>query len=169
MIVATRLMHSTLAKMKSMKFAILLLLLALACASHAASAITPGAYRVDVNGKTRELCVDQISNDELSAKGWQQRLSEQGVRCTLQNAKRGAVTVAVTKGWSATCTAPGMGRVYNTNYRVSLKVNADQSFEIVTLLSGDLQAKILIIGRRLLKEEGGGACTSQHETFRPWQ
>ena len=165
MIVATRLMHSTLAKMKSMKFAILLLLLALACASHAASALTPGAYRVNVNGKIRELCIDQISNAELSAKGWQQRLSEQGVRCALQNAKYGAVA----NGWAATCTAPGMGKVYNTNYRVSLKVNADQSFEIVTLLSGDLQAKILIIGRRLLKEEGGGACTSQHETFRPWQ
>ena len=165
MIEATRSMRSTLAKMKSMKFLIFLPLLALACASHAATAITPGAYRVDVNGKIRELCVDQISNAELSAKGWRQRLTEQGVRCTLQNTKRDAVP----KGWAATCTAPGMGKVYNTNYRVSLKVNADQSFEIVTLLSGDLQAKISIIGRRLLKEEGGGACTSQLETFRPWQ
>ena len=166
MIGAIRLMHSTLAKMKSMKFSIFLPLLALACASHAATAITPGAYRIDVNGKIRELCVDQISNDELSAKGWQQRLSEQGVRCTLQNAKQGVVAAAVTKGWSASCTAPGMGKVYNTTYRVSLKVNADQSFEITTLLSGDLQAKILIVGQRLLV--GGGACTSQHETFRPW-
>ena len=136
----------------------------LAMVSSAATIIQPGVYRVDVNVNTRELCVDQISNDELSAKGWQQRLSEQGVRCKLQNTKRDAVP----KGWSATCTAPGMGKVYNTAYRVSLKVNADQSFEITTILSGDLQAKILVIGRRLLKEEGGGTCTSQHETFRPW-
>ena len=149
--------------MDSMKIPIFLLLLALVCASHAASAIKPGAYRVDVNGKTRELCVDDISNAELSAKGWTQRLAEQGLRCTVQNSKREPL---VTK-WTATCSAPGMGKVYNTAYRVTVTVNADQSFELLTLLSGDLQAKILIAGQRLT--EGGGACTSQHETFRPWQ
>lgn len=156
--------------MNSMKFLIFLLLLALACASHAATAIKPGAYRVDVNGKTRELCVDDISNAELSAKGWQQRLAEQGVRCTVRNTNRDANATKrepLATKWTATCSAPGMGKVYNTAYRVSVTVNADQSFELLTLLSGDLQAKILIAGQRLT--EGGGACTSQHETFRPWQ
>ena len=168
MIVATHLLHSTVAKIKPMKFSIFFPLLVLTSASYAATAtaITPGAYRIDVNGKIRELCVDEISNAELSAKGWQQRLSEQGVRCTLQNTERSVVAVVATKGWSATCTAPGMGKVYDTAYRVSLKVNADQSFELITLLSGDLQAKILILGKRML--DGGGACTSQHATFRPW-
>ena len=146
-----------------MKHIIFLTLVALTCASHAATAIKPGAYRVDVNGKTRELCVDDMSNAELSAKGWQQRLTEQGVRCALQNAKRDSLATA----WTATCSAPGMGKVYNTAYRVRVTVNADQSFELLTLLSGDLQAKILISGQRLT--EGGGTCTSEHDTFRPWQ
>lgn len=146
-----------------MKFLIFLSLLAVACVSHAATAIKPGAYRIDVNGKARDLCVDDISDAELSAKGWQQRLAEQGVRCTVQNTKRDAVATS----WTATCSAPGMGKVYNTAYRVSVKVNADQSFDLQTQLSGDLQAKILVSGQRLT--EGGGTCTSQHETFRPWQ
>ncbi len=160
-----------------MKLVIILSVGALACASHAATAIKPGAYRVDVNGKTRDLCVDDIGNAALSAKGWQQRLAEQGVRCTMQDTKhdadatkRGAEATrrgAAAASWTATCSAPGMGKVYNTAYRVSVKVNADQSFELLTLLSGDLQAKILITGQRLL--EGGSICTSQHETFRPWQ
>jgi len=153
-----------------MKFVIFLAAGTLVCASHAATAIKPGAYRVDVNGKTRELCVDDISNTELSAKGWQQRLAEQGVRCTVQNTKHDAVAAkrgAVATRWMATCSAPGMGKVYNTAYRVSVKINADQSFELLTLLSGDLQAKIVVTGQRLL--ENAGTCTSQQETFRPWQ
>lgn len=146
-----------------MKFVIFLSLFVFVCVSHAATIIKPGAYRVDVNGKTRNLCVDDISNAELSAAGWQQRLAEQGVRCSL---RPGARDKAAT-GWVARCSAPGMGKVYTTAYRVSVKVNANQGFELQTLLSGDLQAKILITGQRL--RERDGTCTSQHETFRPWQ
>ena len=135
----------------------------LACASHAADVIKPGAYRVDINGKTRDLCVGDIANAELSAKGWQQRLAEQGIRCNLDRPKRDSRAAS----WSATCSAPGMGKVYNTAYLVTVKVNPDQSFELLTLLSGDLQAKILTVGKPL--SDGDGSCTSQHETFRPWQ
>jgi hypothetical protein len=156
--------------MKLSHFLAWLALLAQAASANAAAQIKPGAYRVDVNGKTRELCVDDIGNAELSARGWQQRLAEQGVRCTVQNAKRDSDATkrgALVTSWTATCSAPGMGKVYHTAYRVSVRVNADQSFELLTLLSGDLQAKILVAGQRLL--EAGGSCTSQHETFRPWQ
>ena len=140
-----------------------LALLAAAASANAAAQIKPGAYRVDINGKTRDLCVDDISNAELSANGWQQRLAEQGVRCTVQNSKQKKAH----SEWAATCSAPGMGKVYNTAYQVKVTVNANQNFEIITLLSGDLQAKISVTGQRLT--EGGGTCTSQHETFRPWQ
>ena len=131
--------------------------------AHAAPQLASGAYRIDVNGKVRDLCVDEISNGELSAKGWQSRLADQGVRCSLhavKNTKRMA-------SWTGQCSAPGMGKVFNTRHLVSVKVNPDQSFELQTQLSGDLQATIPVRGTRLT--EGKGACTSQHDTFRPWQ
>lgn len=146
-----------------MKYLPFLVFLGVPFIAFAAPQLTPGAYRIDVNGKVRDLCVDEIANGEISAKGWRARLTDQGVRCTLSHVK----TSKVTASWAGHCSAPGMGKVYETHYQVSVKVNADQSFEILTLLSGDLQAKIPVRGVRLT--EGNGACTSQHDTFRPWQ
>jgi hypothetical protein len=140
-----------------------LALIALGSAAYAAPQLTPGAYRIDVNGKVRELCVDEIANGELSAKGWQSRLADQGVRCTLHDVKNTKQTAS----WTGLCSAPGMGKVFNTRHQVSVKINPDRSFELQTELSGDLQAKIPVRGERLA--EGNGACTSQHDTFRPWQ
>lgn len=140
--------------------------LALACVpvlAYAAPQLAVGAYRVDVNGKVRALCVDEIANGELSAKGWQSRLADQGVRCSLHDVRSAKQAAS----WTGRCSAPGMGKVFNTRHQVSVKVNPDQSFELQTQLSGDLQATIPVRGVRLT--EGKGACTSQHDTFRPWQ
>jgi hypothetical protein len=128
--------------------------------------IKPGAYRVDLNGKVRDQCVHEISNGELYAKGWQTRLSEQGVRCTLANV-RTISDSARQISWTGHCSAPGMGKVFATRHDVLVKINADDSFDLLTLISGDLQARIPVRGVRLT--ENGGACTSQHDTFRPWQ
>jgi hypothetical protein len=125
--------------------------------------IKPGAYRIDLNGKIRDLCVDEIGNGELSAKGWQARLAEQGVRCQLSNVRRKDSQLS----WTGTCSAPGMGKIFETRHDVFVKINADRSFDILTLLSGDLQARIPVRGSPIT--ESGVACTSQHDTFRPWQ
>jgi len=146
-----------------MKYLAALALLVTAAAAHAAPQLTPGAYRIDVNGKVRELCVDEIANREISPRGWQSRLADQGVRCSLHDVKSSKIAAS----WNGQCSAPGMGKVFNTRYQVSVKISPDTSFELQTLLSGDLQAKIPVHGVRLT--EGSGACTSQHDTFRPWQ
>ena len=146
-----------------MKYLLALVLFAVPIAAHAAPQLTPGAYRVDVNGKVRELCVDEIANREISPKGWQSRLADQGVRCSLHGVKSSKTAAS----WVGQCSAPGMGKVFNTRYQVSVKISPDASFEMQTLLSGDLHAKIPVRGERLA--EGNGACTSQHDTFRPWQ
>jgi hypothetical protein len=128
--------------------------------------IKPGAYRVDINGKVRDVCVDEIANAELSAKAWQTRLSEQGVRCVLSNVRGSGMQAS----WAGTCSAPGMGKVFETRHDVILKINADGSFDLLTLLSGDLQARIPVHGVPISTlNEGNGSCTSQHDTFRPWQ
>jgi hypothetical protein len=131
--------------------------------AEAAPQIKPGAYRVDVNGKVRALCVDEITNAELSAKGWRVRLADQGVRCELADIKRGVTTAS----WVGRCASPGMGKVFNTEHRVRVEINADQSFTLHTRLSGDLQADIPVRGEPVAGTEA--ACTSQHDTFRPWQ
>ncbi len=125
--------------------------------------IKPGAYRVDLNGKVRDLCVDEIGLSELTAKAWKARLAEQGVRCSLSNTQQSATK----KQWAGTCSAPGMGKIFSTRHDVSVQINHDDSFEILTLLTGDLTARIPVRGERL--REGAGQCNSQHDTFRPWQ
>lgn len=129
-----------------------------------------GAYRIDLNGKVRDLCVDEIGLGELSAKGWQSRLADQGVRCTLHDQKRGRQSAS----WTGRCSAPGMGKVFNTEHRVSVQINADGSFELLTLLSGDLQARIPVRGEPKAVSPAGqkprpADCDSQLDTFRPWQ
>jgi hypothetical protein len=144
--------------------------LAVTCApiAHAVapSPIVPGAYRVDLNGKVRDLCVDEIGIAELNAKGWKERLAEQGVRCSLSNV-RSPRNMPSLSSWTGTCSAPGMGKIFNTRHDVSVKINDDGSFDVVTLISGDLQARIPVHGERL--RQGDGTCNSQHHTFRPWQ
>jgi len=139
-----------------------------ACAAFGASLaapagpqIKPGVYRVDVNGKLRELCVDEIGNGELSAAGWKDRLGDQGVRCSLHDRKQTRDSAS----WTGRCSAPGMGKVFNTEHRVTVKLNADGSFDLLTVLSGDLQARIPVRGERV----AGATCDSQQDVFRPWQ
>jgi hypothetical protein len=125
--------------------------------------IKSGAYRVDLNGKVRDLCVDEIGLSELNAKGWKARLEEQGVRCALSNMRQSPANTQ----WTGTCSAPGMGKIFNTRHDVSVKINHDDSFEILTLMTGDLSARIPVRGERL--RGGAGSCNSQYDTFRPWQ
>ena len=137
--------------------------LALTVAVHAAPQIAPGAYRIDVNGSVRTLCADEIANAELSARGWRERLAEQGVRCDLSDVK----TRGTDASWRGRCSAPGMGKVLQTQHQVSVRVNTDKSFDLLTVLTGDLQARIPVRGERLTVN--GGRCTSEHDTFRPWK
>ncbi len=125
--------------------------------------VQQGAYRVDLNGKVRDLCVNEISLAELSAAGWQERLSEQGVRCKLSNVLR----VNQQSSWTGTCSSPGMGKVFDTRHDVRLKIIDANEFEILTIMSGDLQARIPVRARRLSQNKA--RCDSQHDTFRAWQ
>jgi hypothetical protein len=142
-----------------------------ASASHAATKsargdialIKPGAFRVDLNGKVRDLCLNEISLPELSAKGWKERLSEQGVRCELSNLRRDKNLAS----WTGMCSSPGMGKVFQTRHDVALKVIDENNFEILTLMSGDLQARIPIRATRL--NDAKSHCDSHHDTFRAWQ
>lgn len=131
--------------------------------AEAAPQIKPGVYRVDVNGKVREYCVDEMTNAELSAIGWRARLADQGVRCELADVKRDRTTAS----WLGRCASPGMGKVFNTEHRVRVEVFADQRFSLHTQLSGDLQANIPVRGERIAGTQA--SCTSQHDVFRPWQ
>jgi hypothetical protein len=127
------------------------------------SVVKSGAFRVDLNGKVRDLCINEVSLPELSPKGWKDRLAEQGVHCELSNV-RNTTTLS---GWTGKCSSPGMGKVFHTRHDVSLKIIDNNNFEILTLMSGDLQARIPVRATRLT--ENKGQCDSQHDTFRPWQ
>jgi hypothetical protein len=156
-------MHKSSQKLKTL-CAILLCVLYVA-PLHAAksSALKAGAFRIDLNGKVRDLCVNEISLPELSSKGWRDRLAEQGVHCELSNVRKEKAL----SSWTGKCSSPGMGKVFYTRHDVSLKVVDNNSFEILTLMSGDLQARIPVRATRLT--ENKGQCDSQHDTFRPWQ
>jgi hypothetical protein len=127
------------------------------------SLVEPGTFRIDVNGKVRDLCVNEISLPEISAKGWRERLSEQGVRCELSNLRREKNQTS----WTGMCSSPGMGRVFRTRHDVLVKVIDENNFEILTLMSGDLKARIPVRATRL--NENKSQCDSQHDTFRAWQ
>ena len=136
----------------------------LATAATAAPPLTlkEGAYRVDWNRKVRDLCVDAYSSEDLSARDWQGVMAAQGVVCTLSEVRREKQR----ESWRGVCTQPGMGRVFRIEHRVSVQVNADGSFEILTELSGDQQARIPIRGEPL---KGAAACGPDQAFFRPWQ
>ncbi len=139
--------------------------LAALLASQALSApkFAEGMYRVDWNGKVRDLCVDFHTNDDLTARDWQGVLAAQGPLCKISEVR----VAKSSASWVGRCSQPWMGRVTNVEHRVSVKTNADGSFDILTVLSGDQQARIPIRGVPLT---GSAAkCTPDSPMFRPWQ
>jgi hypothetical protein len=134
-------------------------------ATHATAApkFAEGMYRVDWNGKVRDLCVDFYTNDDLTARDWQGVLAAQGPLCKIFDVHIGKSSAS----WAGRCSQPWMGRVTNVEHRVSVKSNADGSFDILTILSGDQQARIPIRGTPLT---GSAAkCAPDSPMFRPWQ
>ena len=125
--------------------------------------LAEGMYRVDWNRKVRDLCIDAYTNEDLSARDWQAVQAVRGAICKLSDVRVGKARAS----WTGTCNQPGRGTVLNLIYRVSIKVNADGSFDMLTVLSGDQQATIPIHGDRL---NGAAAkCAPDSEYFRPWQ
>jgi hypothetical protein len=131
-----------------------------------APTLAEGVYRVDWNRKVRDLCVDVYTNDDFTAKDWQGVLGAQGVICKLAEVKPGKVK----SSWMGTCQHPGMGKVVNITHRVSVETKKDGSFDILTVISGDMQATIPIRGEPIRTPSGAPAkCESDHAPFRPWQ
>ncbi|HPV25035.1 MAG TPA: hypothetical protein PLJ65_12735 [Casimicrobium sp.] len=150
--------------LSKLRFPLLALVLtAISATATAAPKIAEGAYRVDWNRKVRDLCVDNYTNDDLTARDWQGVLAALGSICTLSNVREGKTDAS----WSGKCSQPGVGRVLDVKYDVSVKVNADGSFDILTVISGDQQARIPIRGERL--KGAAAACSKEQPFFRPWQ
>jgi hypothetical protein len=122
-----------------------------------------GVYRVDWNRKVRDLCIDFFTNDDLTARDWQGVLAAQGALCTVSAVKANKTS----SSWVGRCEQPLIGRVGKIEHRVSVEVRPDGSFDILTVLSGDLQATIPIRGVPLTG--GAAACTKETPPFRPWQ
>ena len=129
----------------------------------AAPSIAEGAYRVDWNRKVRDLCVDVFTNEDLTARDWQAVMATQGALCKLSDVREGKREAS----WTGRCTQPGAGRVLKIEHRVSVKIHPDGSFDLLTVMSGDQQARIPIRGERL--KTAGGKCTAEHEFLRLWQ
>ena len=125
--------------------------------------LAEGMYRIDWNRKVRDLCIDAYTNEDLTARDWQAVLGHQGAICKLADVRESKSSAS----WTATCNQPGRGAIMNLTYRINIKVNADGSFDFLTILSGDQQATIPIRGERL---KGAAAkCAPDSEYFRPWQ
>lgn len=135
-------------------------------AATAKPVLAEGVYRVDWNRKVRDLCVDVYTNDDLTAKDWQGVLAAQGVFCKLSQVKSGTHRAT----WSGTCHHPWVGKVANIAHRVTVETKKDGSFDILSIVSGDLQAAIPIRGEPLRTADGKIAkCEKEHAPFRPWQ
>jgi hypothetical protein len=127
-----------------------------------APTLAEGVYRVDWNRKVRDLCVDVYTNDDFSAKDWQGVLGAQGVICKLAEVKPGKMK----SSWVGACHHPWA----NITHRVSVETKKDGSFDILTVISGDMQATIPIRGEPIRTAAGAIAkCDSDHAPFRPWQ
>jgi len=140
-------------------------LLALFIGSEAAAKpqLAEGMYRVDWNRKVRDLCIDAYTNEDLTARDWQGVVGVQGAICKLSDVREGKSTAS----WTGSCNQPGRGKVMSLTYKITLKVNPDNSFDFLTVLSGDQQATIPVRGERL---KGAAArCAPDSEYFRPWQ
>lgn len=140
-----------------------LALASLSAVAFAAPKIPEGAYRVDWNRKVRDLCVDNYTNDDLTARDWQGVMGALGSICTLSNVREGKTEAS----WTGKCSQPGVGRVLAVTYAVTVKVNADASFDMLTVISGDQQARIPIRGERL--KGAAATCSTEQPFFRPWQ
>jgi hypothetical protein len=130
--------------------------------AHAAPQIAEGAYRVDWNRKVRDMCVDVFTNEDLTARDWQAVMATQGALCKLSAVREGKREAS----WTGACNMPGAGRVLNIQHRVTVKTNADGSFDLLTVMTGDQQATIPIRGERLAAN--GGKCSKEHEFLRLW-
>lgn len=128
----------------------------------AAPQIAEGAYRVDWNRKVRDMCVDVFTNEDLTARDWQGVMATQGALCKLSKVREGKRE----SSWTGRCSQPGAGRVLTIQHRVTVKINADGSFDLLTVMTGDQQASIPIRGDRLKAD--GGKCTPAHEFLRLW-
>ena len=129
----------------------------------AAPQIAEGAYRVDWNRKVRDMCVDVFTNEDLTARDWQGVMAAQGALCKLSDVREGRRE----SSWTGRCNQPGAGRVLSIQHRVTVKINADGSFDLLTVMTGDQQATIPIHGEPL--KASGGKCTAEHEFLRLWQ
>ena len=145
------------------RYAIALLALLVAGEAFAAPQIAEGAYRVDWNRKVRDLCVDVFTNEDLTARDWQGVMATQGALCKLSDVREGKRE----SNWTGKCSMPGAGRVLSIQHRVTVKINADGSFDLLTVMTGDQQATIPIHGERL--KALGGKCSKEHEFLRLWQ
>jgi hypothetical protein len=131
--------------------------------SLAAPQINEGLYRVDWNRKVRDMCVDVFTNEDLTAKDWQGVMAAQGALCKLSEVRVGKREAS----WTGTCNQPGAGRVLNIKHRVTVKINADGSFDLLTVMTGDQQAVIPIRGEPI--KANGAKCGKEHEFLRLWQ
>lgn len=137
-----------------------------AWAAPAQPTLPEGVYRVDWNGKVRDLCVDHFTNEDLTARDWQGVLAAQGVLCTLS----GVRSTRREARWRGQCEMPLMGRVARFRHEVSVRTAPDGRFDILTVISGDLSATIPIRGEALRSPDGRiRPCTREHDPFRPWQ
>ena len=139
--------------------------IALLVSGHALAAlqIAEGAYRVDWNRKVRDMCVDVFTNEDLTARDWQAVMATQGALCQLSGVREGKRAAR----WTGVCSMPGAGRVLNIQHRVTVKINGDGSFDLLTVMTGDQQATIPIRGERLTAD--GGKCTQEHDFLRLWK
>ncbi len=113
----------------------------------------------------RELCVDFFTNDDMSARDWQGVLAAQGPLCSLHDVRESKKQAS----WVGKCNQPWVGRVIEVEHRITVKLNADESFEILTLLSGGLQATIPIRGVPVKASDGRiKQCSQGDKPFRPW-
>ena len=144
------------------RYAIALLALFVAGETFAAPQIAEGAYRVDWNRKVRELCADVFTNEDLTARDWQGVMAMQGALCKLSE-----VRIAKSESsWKGKCSVPGRGTVLLIEHKVTVKIHADGSFDLLTVMSGDQQATIPVHGEPL---KGAAACTKEQQFFRPWR
>jgi hypothetical protein len=139
---------------------------AFATRKETAPILKEGVYRVDWNRKVRDLCVDFYTNEDFTARDWQGVLAAQGVFCKLSEVKPGKAKAS----WVGACHHPWVGKVVNITHRVSVETKKDGSFDILTVISGDLQATIPIRGEPIRAANGSIAkCEKDHAPFRPWQ
>jgi hypothetical protein len=128
--------------------------------------LNEGVYRVDWNRKVRDLCIDVYTNEDFTARDWQGVLAAQGVFCKLSEVKPGKTKAS----WVGACHHPWVGKVVNITHRVSVETKKDGSFDILSVISGDLQATIPIRGEPVRAADGSiTKCEKDHAPFRPWQ